>query len=80
MQVDPSSPNILNIPFVGDNVLAKLRRPFWTELQSRYGNLFFVREQVRHVPDVFPHMAHNLNSTLQMSARPALLVLRSRQA
>jgi hypothetical protein len=43
--VDPSSPNILNVPFIGDNVLAKLRRPFWTELQSRYGNLFFVREQ-----------------------------------
>lgn len=45
-QVDPSSPNILNVPFIGDNVLAKLRRPFWTELQSRFGNLFFVREQV----------------------------------
>lgn len=48
VQVDPSSPNILNVHFVGDNVLAKLHRPFWTELQSRYGNMFYVREQVRH--------------------------------
>ena len=45
-QVDPSAPNILNVPFIGDNVLAKLRRPFWTELQSRYGNMFYVRERV----------------------------------
>jgi hypothetical protein len=28
-----------------DNVQAKLRRPFWIELQSRYGNMFTVREQ-----------------------------------
>lgn len=46
-QVDPSSPNILSVPFVGDDVLAKLRRPFWTELESRFGNMFYVREQVR---------------------------------
>lgn len=42
---DPSAPNILSVPFVGDEVLAKLRRPFWTELESRFGNLFTVREQ-----------------------------------
>ncbi|KAJ9526893.1 hypothetical protein QJQ45_017728 [Haematococcus lacustris] len=30
----------------GDQVLAKLRRPWWAELQSRFGNLFFIREQV----------------------------------
>jgi hypothetical protein len=44
--VDPSSPNILSVPYVGDNVLAKLRRPFWTELESRFGNMFNVREKV----------------------------------
>ncbi|WIA33950.1 hypothetical protein OEZ86_007045 [Tetradesmus obliquus] len=44
VRVDPSSPNILSVPFVGDNVLAKLRRPFWTELESRFGNMFYVRE------------------------------------
>lgn len=54
MQVDPSAPNILNVPFIGDNVLAKLHRPFWTELQSRFGNMFFVREQVRASFKGFP--------------------------
>ena len=45
LQADPSSPNILSVPFVADDVLAKLRRPFWTELESRFGNMFYVREQ-----------------------------------
>eukprot|EP00775_Hariotina_reticulata_P013836 gene13836-13957_t len=45
VRVDPSSPNILSVPFIGDEVLAKLRRPFWTELESRFGNMFYVREQ-----------------------------------
>jgi hypothetical protein len=48
--VDPSSPNILSVPFVGDDVLAKLRRPFWTELESRFGNMFYVREAVSMRP------------------------------
>ena len=26
-------------------MLAKLHRPFWTELQARYGNLFYVRDE-----------------------------------
>jgi hypothetical protein len=47
LQFDPSSPNILNLFYVGDEALFKLRRPFWTELQSRFGNMFYVREQVR---------------------------------
>ena len=46
LQFDPSSPNILNLFYVGDEALFKLRRPFWTELQSRFGNMFYVREQV----------------------------------
>ena len=31
----------------GAAVQARLARPFFVELQSRYGNLFFVREEVR---------------------------------
>ncbi|GBF92753.1 methanol dehydrogenase [Raphidocelis subcapitata] len=42
--VDPSSPNIINMTYIGDDVLFKLRRPFLQEVQSRYGNLFFVRD------------------------------------
>ncbi|GMH42264.1 hypothetical protein BSKO_10183 [Bryopsis sp. KO-2023] len=42
---DPSSPNIAAFRYLGDNVQQKLRRPFWQELQSRYGNIFFVREE-----------------------------------
>ena len=44
--VDPSSPNILQFRS-GVAVQARLARPFFVELQSRYGNLFFVREEVR---------------------------------
>lgn len=41
--LDPSSPNILNFRF-GPQVQKILPRPFFTELQSRYGNIYFVRE------------------------------------
>lgn len=34
------------MPYIGDDVLTVLRRPFWIELESRFGNLFYVREQV----------------------------------
>jgi hypothetical protein len=44
---DPSSPNILNPVYIGDAAYAKLRRPFWQELQSRYGNMFYIREEVK---------------------------------
>ncbi|KAI8476668.1 MAG: hypothetical protein J3K34DRAFT_373727 [Monoraphidium minutum] len=44
LKVDPSSPNILNMVYIGDDVLFKLRRPFLQEVQSRYGNVFFVRD------------------------------------
>lgn len=43
--VDPSSPNILQFN-PGKGVQAKLARPFFVELQSRFGNLFYVREEV----------------------------------
>ena len=43
--VDPTSPNILQFRS-GADVQARLARPFFVELQSRYGNLFFVREEV----------------------------------
>ena len=42
--VDPSSPNILNLTYIGDDVLLKLRRPFLQEVQSRFGNIFNVRD------------------------------------
>eukprot|EP00192_Tetraselmis_astigmatica_P013454 CAMPEP_0117650794 /NCGR_PEP_ID=MMETSP0804-20121206/1730_1 /TAXON_ID=1074897 /ORGANISM="Tetraselmis astigmatica, Strain CCMP880" /LENGTH=320 /DNA_ID=CAMNT_0005456691 /DNA_START=189 /DNA_END=1152 /DNA_ORIENTATION=+ len=41
--VDPSSPNILNFN-TGSSVQQLLARPFFTELQSRFGNQFFVRD------------------------------------
>ena len=34
--VDPTAPNILNMTYVGDDVLFKLRRPFLQEVQSRW--------------------------------------------
>jgi hypothetical protein len=44
---DPSAPNVFGYDFIGDDVLlGPLRRPFWIELQARYGNLFFVRDNV----------------------------------
>ena len=43
---DPSSPNIVAFRYIGDDVQAKLKRAFWVELQSRFGNLFFVRQEV----------------------------------
>lgn len=43
--VDPSSPNILDFN-TGQAVEQLLRRTFFVELQSRYGNKFFVRDEV----------------------------------
>lgn len=43
--VDPSSPNILDFN-TGQAVEQLLRRTFFVELQSRYGNVFFVRDEV----------------------------------
>lgn len=50
---DPSAPNIFGYEYLGDNILlGPLRRPFWIELQSRFGNMFYVRDYVRpsHLP------------------------------
>lgn len=44
LQYDPSAPALISAPYIGDEVLAKLRRPFWSELFSRWGNLFFIRD------------------------------------
>ena len=50
--VDPSSPNILDFS-TGQAVEQLLRRTFFVELQSRYGNKFFVRDEVdRHSTSV----------------------------
>lgn len=42
--VDPSAPNVLSFKY-GKKVQAILSRPFFTELQSRYGNMFYVRDE-----------------------------------
>ena len=44
---DTRGRNILNFN-VGDAVYELLPRTFWIELQSRYGNQFFVRDQGEH--------------------------------
>lgn len=44
--VDPSSPNILAFN-TGEGVERLLSRSFFIELQSRYGNKFFVRDEVK---------------------------------
>jgi hypothetical protein len=44
---DPTAPNVFGYDYIGDDVLlGPLRRPFWIELQSRFGNMFYVRENV----------------------------------
>lgn len=43
--VDPTSPNILAFN-TGRSVEQMLSRSFFIELQSRYGNKFFVRDEV----------------------------------
>ena len=43
---DPSSPNIVAFRFIGADVQKKLRRQFWIELQSRFGNIYYVRDEV----------------------------------
>jgi hypothetical protein len=43
---DPTSPNILQFR-AGREVNRLLSRPFFVELQSRYGNLYYVREEVQ---------------------------------
>ena len=40
---DPRGGNLLNFN-VGDDVYKLLTRTFWVELQTRYGNLYFVRD------------------------------------
>lgn len=42
--VDPSAPNVLSFKY-GKKVQELLSRPFFTELQSRYGNMFYVRDE-----------------------------------
>jgi hypothetical protein len=37
---------VLNLVYVGDNALFKLRRPYLSERVTRFGNMFYVREQV----------------------------------
>lgn len=56
--VDPTSPNILQFRS-GADVNRLLSRPFFVELQSRYGNLFYVREEVLDLPEDFHSFPSN---------------------
>ena len=42
--MDPSAPNVVNFKYSKTVQVEKLPRPFFTELQSRYGNMFYVRD------------------------------------
>ena len=42
--LDPSAPNVLGFKYSKAVQTEKLPRPFFTELQSRYGNMFYVRD------------------------------------
>lgn len=46
VEYDATAPSLIRFVYLGDEVLLKLRRPWWFELQGRYGNMFFVREEV----------------------------------
>lgn len=45
VEYDATAPSLIRFVYLGDEVLLKLRRPWWFELQGRYGNMFFVREE-----------------------------------
>ncbi|KAG2440203.1 hypothetical protein HXX76_004315 [Chlamydomonas incerta] len=42
---DATAPSLINVPYLGDDALATLKRPWWGEFKGRFGNLFYVREQ-----------------------------------
>ncbi len=42
--VDPTASSIISFPHYGMDVQKVLRRPFFTEVQARFGNLFYVRD------------------------------------
>ncbi len=46
VEYDATAPSLIHVVYLGDDVLLKLRRPWWFELQGRYGNMFFVRDEV----------------------------------
>ena len=44
--MDPGAGNIFEVRHIGDEIVRKLRRDFWVELEGRYGNLYYIKEQV----------------------------------
>jgi len=44
LQADPSAPSLLSVPYAGDDALKALGRPFFSELESRFGNQFYARD------------------------------------
>ena len=63
---DPTSPNILQFR-AGRAVSQLLSRPFFVELQSRYGNLYYVREEVAHPPHPSSSQYRQLYTALSCS-------------
>ncbi|GFR45534.1 hypothetical protein Agub_g6927 [Astrephomene gubernaculifera] len=45
VEYDATAPSLINLPYLGDEAVLLLRRPWWFEFKGRFGNLFYVREQ-----------------------------------
>ncbi|EFJ48694.1 hypothetical protein VOLCADRAFT_90449 [Volvox carteri f. nagariensis] len=45
VEYDATAPSLINLPYIGDEAVVLLRRPWWFEFKGRFGNLFYVREQ-----------------------------------
>ncbi|GLI59244.1 hypothetical protein VaNZ11_001090, partial [Volvox africanus] len=45
VEYDASAPSLINLPYIGDDALVLLKRPWWFEFKGRFGNMFYVREQ-----------------------------------
>ncbi|GLC37253.1 hypothetical protein PLESTB_001143400 [Pleodorina starrii] len=45
VEYDATAPSLINLPYIGDEAVGLLKRPWWFEFKGRFGNLFYVREQ-----------------------------------
>ncbi|KXZ51457.1 hypothetical protein GPECTOR_12g420 [Gonium pectorale] len=45
IEYDATTPSLINLPYLGDDVVLVLKRPWWFEFKGRFGNLFYVREE-----------------------------------
>ncbi len=46
VEYDATTPSLINLPYIGDEAVVLLKRPWWFEFKGRFGNIFYVREQV----------------------------------